>query len=234
MAEKIPLLLVPGLLNDEALWRHQVDTLVDVAAISVPDVTKETNIASMARRLLKEAPAKFALAGLSMGGYLAFEIMRQAPSRVIRLALLDTTARADFPTRTEERRRLIALVENGKFDQVCEQILPTAVHPEQLKDEAVASSFRDQARRVGPDAFIRQQRTIMSRVDSRKDLPAIRCPTLVLCGRQDVATPLEVHQEIAAGIPRAAMVMIEDCGHLPPMERPRATSAVLRYWLAQG
>lgn len=231
MSEKIPLVLLPGLLNDEALWRHQIDTLGDMAAITVGDLTRDDSISAMARRVLTEAPKTFALAGLSMGGYLAFEIMRQAPSRVLRLSLLDTSARADVPERTQVRRTLMDMVENGQFDEVIERQLPTAVHEARLQDEAVAGSYRAQARRVGAEAFLRQQRAIMGRVDSRKDLGAIRCPTLVLCGRQDQSTPLELHREMAAGIPGSALVIVEDSGHLPPLERPRATSAALRYWL---
>lgn len=217
-------------MNDVELWRHQVDTLGDIAEVIVGDMTKDDTTAGMAARQLAAAPPSFALAGLSMGGYTAFEIMRRAPQRVRKLALLDTSARADLPERTQIRERLIALVEKGKYKDVVEETLPTAIHPS-LMNGPVAKSYRDQAERTGPETFIRQQRAIMSRPDSRKDLSNIRCPTLVLCGRQDVATPVELHQEIAAGIKGSVLVLIEESGHLPPMERPHAVSAALRYWL---
>jgi pimeloyl-ACP methyl ester carboxylesterase len=234
MAEKTPLVLLPGLLNDEILWRHQSETLSDAAEIAVTDLTLDDSIAGMARRVLREAPKTFALAGFSMGGYTAFEIMRTAPERVERLALVATSARADAPERTQLRHSLIEMAEKGRFEEAVERVFRLAVHESRVADPAVAGPYWEMARRVGPEAFVRQQRAIMGRPDSRKDLGAIRCPTLVLVGRQDQSTPLEVHVEIANGIPGAPLVIIEDCGHLSPVERPRTVSALLRYWLARG
>lgn len=231
MPGRVPLVLLPGLLCDEALWRHQSETLADLAQITVADLTREDQAGAMAQRILAEAPEQFALAGLSMGGYIAFEILRQAPDRVIRLALLDTSARADTPEKTKLRQDLIDLARTGEFKGVTPRLLPRLIHPARLGDAALVGSVLAMAERVGRAAFLRQERLLMLRPDSRHDLSLIHCPTLVLCGRQDGLTPLADSLEMAEKIPRAKLVVIEECGHLSTMERPRAVSAVLRYWL---
>jgi pimeloyl-ACP methyl ester carboxylesterase len=232
MTQKTPLILLPGLLTDGALWRHQTETLSDIAAITVSDLTQDDQLGPMARRVLASAPESFALAGLSMGGYLALEIMRQAPDRVLRLALLDTSPLPDSAEQTARRRSLIDLARTGDFKGVTQRLLPLLIHPDRIRDAVLTRAVMEMAGRVGRDAFIRQQTAIMNRPDSRHDLGLIHCPTLVLCGRQDGLTPLAVHIDMAAALPNAALVAVEDCGHLSPLEQPHAVSAVLRYWLA--
>lgn len=231
MPSRMPLVLLPGLLCDAALWRHQTETLSDVADMSVADVTTEDQAGPLAQRILASAPEEFALAGLSMGGYIAFEILRQAPDRVMRLALLDTSARADTPEKTKLRQDFIELAQTGEFKGVTPRLLPRLIHPDRLQDAELVASILAMAERIGRDAFIRQERLLMMRPDSRHDLSLIHCPTLVLCGRQDGLTPLADSEEMAEKIPRAKLVVVEDCGHLSTMERPRAVTAVLRYWL---
>ena len=230
-AASTPLVLLPGLLCDAALWRHQTATLGDAAAFTMGDFTHDDSIEAMARSVLIEAPETFALAGLSMGGYVALEIMRQAPERVTRLALLDTSARPDTPEQTERRGGLIELARMGQFKGVTPRLLPMLIHPDRLGDAELTGTVMAMAERTGKDAFLRQQSAILKRIDSRPHLAAIRCPALVLCGRQDTLTPLEAHQEMADAIPRASLVVVEDCGHLAPLEQPHAVSAALRYWL---
>ena len=231
MPARHPLVLLPGLLCDGDLWRHQVATLADVAETVVADLTGHDDLSAMARHVLGQAPETFALAGLSMGGYLAQEIMRQAPDRVERLALLDTSARADAPESVRQQQDLMALAERGAFKGVTPRLLPDLIHRDRLGDRVLTEAVLAMAERVGREAFLRQQAAIMHRPDSRRDLGAIHCPTLVLCGRQDVLTPLAVHEEMAEKVPRATLVVIEDCGHLAPLEQPHAVSAVMRYWL---
>lgn len=231
MVKKTPLVLLPGLLCDAALWRGQIDDLADIAAPWVADMTRDDSVSRMAARVLEAAPPRFALAGLSMGGYVAQEIMRQAPERVARLALLDTSARPDSPEQTARRRGLIDLAEKGEFRGVTPRLLPVFLHPDRLNDKELTAAVMAMAERVGKDAFLRQQRAIISRPDSRPSLAAIACPTLVLCGRQDQLTPLDLHEEIAAGIRGAQLVVIEECGHLSTMERPWEVSVALRQWL---
>ena len=229
---KIPLTLLPGLLCDDALWEPQLAALSDIAEITVADLTRDESLPLMAARVLAEAPERFALAGLSMGGYLAQEIMRQAPERVMRLALLDTSARADTPERLSVRRGLIELAQKGDFKGITPRMLPQWLHPDHLADAALTRTVTEMTQRVGRDAYLRQMQAIMGRPDGREDLRRIGVPTLVLCGREDQATPLALHEEIAALVPGAALSVIERCGHLSTLERPQAVNAALRDWLA--
>lgn len=226
-----PLLLLPGVLCDGALWQHQTETLRDIADITVADLTREDQAGLAAQRLLAQAPEEFALAGLSMGGYVALEIMRQAPDRVMRLALIDTSARPDTHEKIRFRQELIDLARTGQFKGVTPRLLPQLIHPDRLDDRPLTEAVLAMAERVGRDAFLAQQRLLMNRPDSRHDLGLIHCPTVVICGRQDGLTPLADSEEMAEKVRRGRLVVIEECGHLSTMERPQAVSAVLRYWL---
>ena len=225
------LILLPGMPLDAAMWAHQSEHLAEVAEVRVADLTAHDSMEGLARAVLEAAPERFALAGLSMGGYVAFEVMRQAPERVAKLALLDTSARADTPEQTANRRQAVDLARQGKYRQVVAGSVPRLLHPDHANDRALVDAVYAQAERIGVEAYVRQQTAIMGRPDSRPGLGAIRCPTLVLCGRQDAITPPELHVEIAGGIPGARFVPIEDAGHLAPMERPQAVTALLRSWL---
>lgn len=227
----LPLVLVPGLLCDARLWQAQVTALADVATITVADVTRDDTIAGMAERVLAAAPARFALAGLSMGGYVVQEMTRRAPDRVIRLALLDTNARADTDEQKQRRLDLIQLAERGTFKGVTPRLLPMLIHPDRMADKALVSTVMAMAESVGKDAFFRQQRAIMHRIDGRDVLKEISCPTLVLCGREDALAPPKVHEEMAERIPDATLVVINHCGHLSTMERPEQVTAQMRVWL---
>jgi len=230
MAERTPLLLLPGLLCDAGLWVHQSEALADVAEVQVADLTQDDRVEAMAARVLAQAPARFALAGLSMGGYVAFEILRQAPERVSRLALLDTTAAPDSPERALQRRRSLAILSRGRFLGVTQQLLPTLVHPRHVHGP-VGQAVQAMAQRVGPEAYRRQQTAILHRPDSRPLLPTLTQPTLVLGGADDALTPPAVLQALAAPIPQAQWHTLPDCGHLPTLEQPEATTALMRRWL---
>lgn len=231
MSERTPLVFVPGLLCDAALWAHQIAHMEDIADSHVGDTRSDDSIAGMAETILRAAPPRFALAGLSMGGYVSFEIMRRAPERVIRLALLDTAATPDTEERRQRRLELMRLAEIGEFKGVAPRLLPQFIHPDRLRDGTLTDAVMDMTQRVGRDAFLRQQNAIMGRADSRPHLAAIAVPTLVLVGRQDIMTPVERHEEIAAAIPRARLAIVEDSGHLTTMERPQAVTALMRDWM---
>jgi pimeloyl-ACP methyl ester carboxylesterase len=231
MEGRIPLVLLPGLLCDGDLWAHQVAHLGEAARPTVADLGEGGTIGALAGRVLDGAPDRFALAGLSMGGYVALEIVRRAPDRVVKLALLDTNARADSPEQTARRRALLDVAARGGFDRIAPAMLPSLVHPDRLGDAGLAGRLRDMAARIGATAFARQQGAIIGRPDSRPGLAAIGCPTLVLCGRQDAICPVELHAEIAGSIPGARLAVVEDCGHMSAMERPQAVTALLRDWL---
>lgn len=231
MSDRPHLVFVPGLLCDAALWAHQIGHMADIADCHVGDTRSDDTIAGMARTILHAAPQRFALAGLSMGGYVSFEIMRQAPERVVRLALLDTAATPDTEERRQRRLDLIKLAEVGEFKGVAPRLLPQFIHPDRLLDGTLTDAIMEMTQRVGKDAFLRQQNAIMGRMDSRPHLAAIEIPTLVLCGREDVMTPIERHSEIAGAIPDARLAVIEDSGHLTTMERPQAVTALMRDWM---
>lgn len=223
---------VPGLLCDARLWAPQLEGLKGRAETWVADVTRDDSIAGMAARVLKESPfARFSLAGLSMGGYAAMELMRRAPERVERLALLDTQARADTPEALERRVALIKLAENGRFAEVAERLLPLFLHASRLNDARLTELVRDMARQVGKDAFLRQQKAIMGRIDSRESLGRIACPTLVLCGDHDLLTPADRHKEMADLIPGSRLVTVPGCGHLATVEKPAQVNRALADWL---
>jgi len=231
MNKSTHLVLLPGLLLDQMLWTHQVDTLTDLADISVADLTRDDSIEAMAARVLADAPARFSLAGLSMGGYVAQEVMRQAPERVERLALIDTSADADSPEQKERRLGFINQVNLGAFKGVTSRLLPLLIHEDRLTDDVLTTRIMAMAEHVGKEAFLRQQTAIMNRKNGVDDLARLSCPVLVLCGRQDTLTTLDQHRAMAAATPGAVLVIVEDCGHLAPLERPYAVSAALRYWL---
>jgi pimeloyl-ACP methyl ester carboxylesterase len=232
LSAKTPLLLVPGLLCTADLWAHAVAHLADIADVNVTGEQREhDSMPAIAAAILARAPERFALAGLSMGGYVALEIMRQAPERVTRLALLDTSARADTPEQSARRRGLIELAQKGRFKGVTPRLLPLLVHPDRRADRPLLERIVKMAGEVGREGFLRQQRAIMDRADSRGGLARISCPTLVLCGRDDELTPPELAEEIAAGVGGARLALLDRCGHLSPMEMPEAVTAALREWL---
>lgn len=231
MIEKTPLALLPGLLCDAALWQPQVEALADLAEPWVADLTAHDSTAAMAESVLAAMPARFALAGLSMGGYVALEIMARAPERVARLALLDTRFHTDSAEEAARRRGLIELAEKGQFKGVTPRLLPLFIHEARLDDADLTGTVMAMTERVGRDAFLRQQHAIMGRRDHSATLVGIRVPTLVLCGRQDALTPLADHQAMAAGISDSRLVVVEDCGHLATLERPDPVNAALHRWL---
>lgn len=234
----IPLLLLPGLLCDAALWQAQLAGLAGLADCTVADLTLDDSLAAMADRALAAMPPHFALAGLSMGGYVAFEILRRAPARILGAMLMDTSARPDAPDQARRRRGLMALTRRSSegagatFRGVTPRLLPQLIHPSRLDDAALTGVVTGMANRVGAQAFLRQQAAILGRPDSRPDLPRLRPPAglRVVVGADDVLTPPDMAEEIAAA-PGAVLTRIDQCGHLPPLERPQATTALMRAWL---
>ncbi|MBO6784955.1 MAG: alpha/beta fold hydrolase [Alphaproteobacteria bacterium] len=228
------LILIPGLLCDPDLWAHQREHLAALADIRVADITGGETMDELAEQVLASAPDRFALAGLSMGGYVAHAIMRMAPERVERLALLDTSGRPDTDEQRERRTQLIEMSRIGKFRGVTDRLLPILVHEDRLGDTALTDRVKAMAERIGPEAFHRQQKAIMSRPDSRPQFASYDLPVLVICGRQDALTPVPLHEEMAEAIAGAQLAIIEDSGHLSTMEQPQAATALLRQWLLYG
>ena len=224
------LVLVPGLGSDEAVWRPVIERLADVAACTVAETRLDDSIEAIAARVLASAPPRFALAGLSMGGYICFEIMRQAPERVTRLALFDTSARPDSPEQSAGRRAAVAALDKAPMAVLARHSLPTLVADDaadEVKDAVVAMSVR-----VDSEAYARQQAVNIARPDSRPTLATIAVPTIVVVGERDTLTPRALAAEMAAGIPGAVLHEVPGAGHLVPIEAPNAAAALMRDWLA--
>ncbi len=225
------LLLMPGLLCDARLWRDQVAALSSRVRPVVADLTRDDSLDAMARRALDSVPGRFAVCGLSMGGYAALALMRLAGPRVTRLCLMDTSARPDTPAQTRRRRGLMALTHGNRFRGVTPRLLPQLLHPDRLSDASLCAEIMAMADRVGRDAFLRQQHAILHRPDSRSDLPRIGVPTLVVVGSHDAVTPPDLAEEMAEHIPGAVLRVIPDTGHLAPMEAPQTVTELMRQWL---
>lgn len=229
--DSLPIVLVPGLNCSARLYAEQIPALWRFGPVVVADHIRDDSIAAIARRILAAAPPLFALAGLSMGGYIAFEIMRRAPQRVAKLALMDTGARPETAEQTARREAPMALARAGNLIRVADDSFVFFVHPDRHTDVALRDAVRAMAEDVGAPAYLRQQQAIMARPDSRPGLSAIACPTLILVGAQDRGTPPELAQEIAAGIADSRLVVVPDCGHLSTIERPEAVTEALVEWM---
>jgi pimeloyl-ACP methyl ester carboxylesterase len=224
-------LILPGLLEDADAFEHQIPALREIATCAVADLTRGETIAELAAQAMEEAPAgPLCVIGHSMGGYVALEIARRWPERLERLALLNTHARPDSPESTENRRRLMALAEKD-FPAVIDTLTPklfTAAHQEEI---GMTGTFSEMALGTGKEAFARQERAIIGRIDSRPHLGRIGVPTLVVAGRDDQLMPLEWLEELARGIPGARLEVIEGSGHMSSLEKPDEVARLLRRWL---
>ena len=224
-------MLIPGLLGSARLYAGQIPPLWRAGPVTIADHTRDDSMSAIARRILATAPPRFALIGLSMGGYIAFEILRQAPERIARLALLDTSARPDTPEQSAARREQMALAWGGRFPEVVDMLFPRLVHRERRSDAELREVFGRMAEEVGPAGFVRQQTANMGRSDSRPTLASIRCPTLVLVGDGDELTPPELAAEIASGIEGARLVTVPHSGHHSTLEQPQEVTRALLQWL---
>jgi pimeloyl-ACP methyl ester carboxylesterase len=228
----LPLVFVPGLNCTAELFEPQIAQFRDRHPIIVADHASDETIADIAKRLLATAPPKFALIGLSMGGYVAMEVMRQAPQRVAKLALLDTRASQDVPGDTEIRQAAIKMAQTGRFDDIHHVLWSRIVHIRRLGDTALEGVVRRMLDKTGPARFIRQQKAIMGRPSYEASLAAIRCPTLILVGEDDALTPRFMSEDMAEAIRGAELVVVPDCGHLSTLENPAAVNEALERWLA--
>jgi pimeloyl-ACP methyl ester carboxylesterase len=226
-----PVVLIPSQLLTARLWAPQLAALGDRLELIVADQAGYDTMAAMAAAILEGAPDRISVVGHGMGGFIAFEILRQAPARVDRLVLMGTLASADGPAQTERREGYLKLVEAGRFEEVVEERLPLLLSPQRRTDEALVAAARAMAAETGAEAFLRQQRAIMSRPDSRPSLAAIECPTLILFARQDGIVTLAHQEEIRAAIPGARLEIVEDCGHLMTLEQPEKVNTLLAGWL---
>ena len=228
----MPIVLLPGLNCSPRLYGPQLPALWRIGPVQVADHTRADTMQGIAASILAAAPPQFHLVGLSMGGYIAFEILRQAPERVLKLALLDTSARADLPEQAERRRGFIQLAMDGRFHEINDILWPLLVHPARQSHKALRVVVDAMAAETGADAFVRQQSAIAGRPDSRRDLHSIKSETLVVVGEADQITPPQLAHEIADGIRGARLEVVAECGHLSTLERPEVMTRLLMDFLA--
>jgi pimeloyl-ACP methyl ester carboxylesterase len=231
MDNTTPILLVPGLVSSPRIFTPVMPDLWQFGPVTIANHIRDDSMGAIARRILAEAPPRFALAGHSMGGYIAFEIIRQAPERVAKLALINTQARPDTPEATARRRGQIARAQAGEYHAILDELFPGFVHPSRQGEAGLRQLVHDMGDDIGVAAFVRQQTAIMGRADSRPIMAWIKCPTLVLTVDEDNTIPNRLSVEMAQGIPGARLTILTSCGHLPQVEQPRATADALVEWL---
>ncbi len=230
MTERIPLLLLPGLLNDAELWRDQLTALEDIAACDVGDLTRGDTMQAVTDAVLAHAPPRFALAGFSMGGFVAQQIVRTAPERVLRLALIGTSIRADSPERAAQRATQVASVRlPGRFNGFGDTLMRSYIDASRLDDAVLVQRVRAMTARMGAEVFLQQ--SALQRVDGHDVLSGYQDPVLIVCGANDRITPVSISEEMQALVPHSTLVVVPGSGHLVPMEKPVEVSAALRVWL---
>ena len=220
-------LFLAGQLSTELLWKNQQALADGIATLRHHDTVRE-----LAQATFDAAPPGFALVAHGMAGFVAFEMLRQQPERIEKLVLMSVLAPADTPKQTARREGYLRLVAEGRYDDVIEERIPMLVHPDRVNDAPLIADLRQMARDIGPEDFLHQQRAIMSRPDSRSSLAAISCPVLLVYGRADAITTLEHQQEMLGAIPDVRLEVVEDSGHMLPLERPQSVNALLRGFLA--
>lgn len=229
-----PVVFVSGLNATASLFADQISAMSVERTVVLANHRRHATLPELGSALVDELPARFVLAGLSMGGYVAFELLRRVPERISALVLMDTSARPDTDEQKETRERRIRLVEGGRFADVVSAQLPALIHPSRQGDGELVAAIRAMAEETGPEAYVRQQLAILSRPDSRPDLPRISCPTLVVVGDQDAITPREVAEEMSGAIPGARIAVMPVCGHLSAMERPTAVTHAMAGFLTEA
>ena len=228
------LLMLPGMMLDERAFGRQIAFLSPSVDVTVGNITRGESIEQIACQILDEAPPHFAMAGLSMGGIVGFEIWRQAPDRVTHFALLDATPHADRPDRSKQRLEQMAAVEKGGLRGVMTTVLtPQYLAVRNRDNMTLLQLILDMGMSLGPEVFRRQSNALMSRPDSVPLLSTIHCPALVLCGRDDALCTMAVHKMMADAIPRADLTVLAECGHLSPLEEPAAVSHALEHLLSR-
>jgi len=227
-----PLVLIPGLLCSAELFAAQITALWSLGPVTVASTLEGETIEAIAAAILRDAPPSFALAGVSMGGYICMEVMRQEPERVAKLALVSTSGRPDTVQQTDGRRKMLNQAQEGDFGDWAEAALTSIMHPSRQADVGLRAINRRMALAVGLNGYKRQTDAVIGRPDSRQSLTAIRAPTLVLVGEDDALIPPEHSREITSLVTGAKLVIVPECGHSAPIEQPALVSATMQKWLS--
>ncbi|MEO5793824.1 MAG: alpha/beta fold hydrolase [Rhodoferax sp.] len=228
------LVFIPGLATDADMWQDQLAAVPSIWRTTVADVlSRHSRIEDMAQAVLDEHPGELLLCGASMGGIIAMEAVHQAPQRVRALALLGTSARPELPHHRQQRETAIQMVEAGRLAEFVRATAAMAFSPTHPSDKADLQRYKDMVLRTPPALWVQQNRALADRPDARLHLPAVRCPTLVLCGDKDLLTPPKLSEEIASLVPGAELHLLPRCGHMLTMEQPEEVNALLLDWLAR-
>lgn len=227
-----PLVLLPGMMCDARLFGPQIAALSADHCVTVAPITQAATVEDIAKSLLARLPERFALAGLSMGGIVAMEIVRRAPKRVTRLALMDTNPLAETPQTAAAREPQIVAARSGRLREVMRDEMKPKYLADGPSQKDVLDVVMQMAEALGPEVFVRQSRALQRRPDQQATLRRCRLPTLVLCGAEDTLCPVKRHEFMAELMPQAQLVVIDRAGHLPPLEQPDATTQALRDWMA--
>ncbi len=228
-----PLVLLPGMMCDMRLFAPQLRDLGVDMGVMVAPITHGERIEEIASNVLMVAPNKFALAGLSMGGIVAMEILRRAPERVTRVALMDTNPLAETPKSAASYEPLIVGARAGRLNEVMRMMMqPDFLAPGPGRAEVLALVAL-MGENLGADIFVRQVRALQRRRDYQATLRKCKVPALILCGEHDGLTPVKRHKFMAELLPYAHLEIISDAGHLPTLEQPEAVTRVLRDWMTQ-
>lgn len=228
-----PLVFLPGMMCDARLFGPQIAALSADTVVTVAPITQGERVEEIASNLLDHLPRRFALAGLSMGGIVAMEILRRAPDRVSRLALMDTNPLPETPQVAAGREPQIVAARAGRLlDVMRDEMKPNYLAPGPYRGE-VLELVMDMARALGPDVFVRQSRALQRRPDQQTTLRKSKIPALILCGVHDALCPVKRHEFMAELMPNAELVVIDDAGHLPTLERPHETTAAIRQWMSE-
>jgi pimeloyl-ACP methyl ester carboxylesterase len=226
-----PLVLLPGMMCDARLFAPQIAKFSSARGVMVAPLTDDKSFAGLAQSFLRHAPPRFALAGLSMGGIAAMEIIRQAPERISRLALLDTNPLVDPTDRAKQRNEQMRRVAGGSLQQIMRDEMKPHYLAKSPNRDAVLDLCMDMALALGADVFITQSCAVRDRPDQCETLRGVKVPTLILCGAEDRLCPVERHQMMQGLITGAELVVIDKAGHLPTIEQPQSTNEALEQWL---
>jgi len=232
MSERPFLVLVPGLLSTDILWQRVAEILSDAVDIHITQQNlRHDNLDAMAEAILAETPPTFAIAGSSMGGYVAMLVKRLGGDRVTHLCLVDSTANLNLEDQGERRQQLKEMAEQGNFQGVKQAMLPLFLNADNQRSMSMNAVVDTMAEVVGVDRFLQQLSALMEGGDLRGDLRQIMCPTLVMCGAEDRLLPVELSREVAQGIRKSKLVVVNGAAHLLPLERPETVAELMRHWL---
>ena len=225
--------MIPGTLCDDNLFKYQTEGLKDLVDCHVACNSSASSLKQVAKNILEKQTGSFSIIGLSYGGIIAFELLRQAPERINKLVLMNTNYKEPSEQTRINQQRFIGMAYLGQFKEITSEILIDAMlHPKNAEKQELRETILNMALNVGIDGFFNQVKAQLGRPDSTKDLQNIKCPTLIITGREDNICPLKLHEDMAEAIPNSTLKVIEECGHLSTLEQPNlVNNTIIDWWI---